>query len=173
MLIPILAFQLVQAPSPMVENTRAHERIQRHDLAGERIETKLGSILLPEHPGGHKLPLVIHFHGEPWIAEQPVRKSMPKAAVLAVQLGSGSRVYGDGVRDPEVLQSVLNAVPGRQFDPVYLSGFSAGYGAIRQVLRQPRNAALVDGIILLDGLHSDYEPPAETRRPAGGSGCVS
>ncbi|MGJ5820771.1 hypothetical protein [Paludibaculum fermentans] len=165
MLIPILAFQLVQAPSPMVENTRAHERILRLNLAGERIQTKLGSILLPERAGGRKLPLVIHFHGEPWLAEQSVRKAMPKAAVLAVQLGSGSRVYGEGVRDPEMLASVLNAAGGRQFGPIYLSGFSAGYGAIRQLLRQPRNAALVDGVILLDGLHSDYEPPAEARRP--------
>ncbi len=165
MLIPILAFQLVQAPSPMVENTRAHERIQRHDLAGERIQTKLGSLLLPERSRGRRIPLVIHFHGEPWIAEQSVRKAMPKAAVLAVQLGSGSRVYGEGVREPEVFQAILNAAPGRQLGPIYLSGFSAGYGAIRQILRQPQNAALVDGVVLLDGLHSDYEPPAEVRHP--------
>lgn len=165
MLIPILAFQLVQAPSPMVENTRAHERIQRHDLAGQRIQTKLGSLLLPERSGGRKLPLIIHFHGEPWIAEQSVRRTRPKAAILAVQLGSGSRVYGEGVRDPEVLQSVLASASGRQFGPIYLSGFSAGYGAIRQILRQPGNAAWVDGVILLDGIHSDYEPPAEGRHP--------
>ncbi len=149
----------------MVENTRAHERLQKQDLAGQRVETKLGSLLLPKRGGGRKLPLVIHFHGEPWIVEQSVRRDMPKAAVLAVQLGSGSRVYGEGVRDPAILQSVLSVLPGRQFGPVYLSGFSAGYGAIRQILREPENAALVDGIVLLDGLHSDYEPPVENRHP--------
>ncbi|MGC4051655.1 MAG: hypothetical protein QM757_20065 [Paludibaculum sp.] len=165
MLIPILAFQLAQAPSPMVENTRAHERLQRQTLPGERIQTKLGSLLLPDRSKGKKIPLVIHFHGEPWVAEQSVRRWMPRFAVLGVQLGSGSRVYGEGVKDPELLQSVLSAAPGRQFGPVYLAGFSAGYGAIRQILRQSQNAGWVDGVILLDGLHSDYEQPAEARHP--------
>lgn len=156
---------MVQAPSPMVEHTRAHERLQKQTLAGERIATPLGQILMPGRGHPRKLPLIIHFHGEPWVVEESIRKAMPKAAVLAVQLGSGSRVYGDGVADPSILPAILKAAPGRTFGPVYLSGFSAGYGAIRQILRQPANLPLIDGVMLLDGLHSDYQPPAEARQP--------
>jgi hypothetical protein len=39
---------------------------------------------------------------------------------------------------------------------VYLSSFSAGYGAVRAILKH--HAPAVDGIVLLDGLHTDYVP---------------
>ena len=40
---------------------------------------------------------------------------------------------------------------------VYVSSFSAGYGAVRAILKG--HASEVDGIVLLDGLHTDYVPP--------------
>lgn len=161
----LFAFQLIQTPSPMVENTRAHERQEQRSVPGERIVTPLGQLLLP--PGlkpGAKLPLVIHFHGEAWVAEQSVRRAMPRAAVLAVEVGSGSRVYDEAVRDPSVLPAILAAL-AHPVERLYLSGFSAGYGAVRAILRQPANAARVTGVLLLDGIHSDYEEPQDARRP--------
>ena len=165
-LLALLALQLVQSPSPMVESTRAHERQRQRPVAGERIATRLGELLLP--PGlkaGHKLPLVIHFHGEPWLAEQSVRKAFPKAAVLAVQAGAGSRVYDEAVRNPAVLTGILTAL-AHPVEHLYLSGFSAGYGAIRAILRQPEHASRVDGILLLDGIHAGYEDPQDNRQPS-------
>jgi hypothetical protein len=41
---------------------------------------------------------------------------------------------------------------------IILSGFSAGYGAIRRILSQPGNADRVDMILLLDGIHASYVP---------------
>lgn len=165
MLPLLLAFQLAQAPSPMVENTRAHQRQQQRAVPGQRIPTPFGEILLPPSARpGKPLPLVIHFHGAPWLAEQSVRQALPKAAVLAVNLGSGSRVYAEPFRDPAALPSILQAL-GRPVSRLYLTGWSAGYGAIRAILRQPANAALLRGVVLLDGMHSDYEPPEEKRVP--------
>ena len=146
----LAALQTVQAPSPMVEYTRAHLRQTQRPVLGARIHTPLGKLLLP--PGskeGHKLPLVIHFHGDPWLVEQSVRQALPKAAVLAVQIGSGSRIYNDAVSDPATLPAIM-ATLRRPVDRLYLSGFSAGYGAIRAILRQPENAARVDGVELYD-----------------------
>ncbi len=159
----VLVLQLAQAASPMVENTRAHVRQEQRAVPGERIRTPLGVLVVP--PGskpGQRLRLVIHFHGAPWLVEQSVRQASPKAAVLAVQVGSGSRVYDEAVRDPATLPAVLSAL-GRPLERLYLSGFSAGYGAIRAILRQPDNAARVDGVLLLDGIHSDYAEPKENR----------
>lgn len=150
----------------MVENTRAHLRQQQRDVPGERISTRFGDIVLPPkaHPA-KPIALVIHFHGAPWLAQQSVRAALPKAAVLAVQLGSGSRVYGEPFQDPQTLPSILKAL-NRPVSRLYLTGWSAGYGAIREILRQPANAALVRGAALLDGMHSGYEPPEEKRVPA-------
>lgn len=41
---------------------------------------------------------------------------------------------------------------------IYLSAFSAGYGAVRAILRNNKNVEKIDGLILLDGLHTDYIP---------------
>ena len=60
MLPMLMALQLVQSPSPMVENTRAHERQQQRRAPGERIATPLGELLLlPAAKPGRKLPLEI------------------------------------------------------------------------------------------------------------------
>jgi hypothetical protein len=40
---------------------------------------------------------------------------------------------------------------------VFVSSFSAGYGAVRAILK--REPGMVDGVLLLDGLHTDYVPP--------------
>lgn len=165
MLLLLLAFQLAQAPSPMVENTRAHQRQQQRTVPGERIPTRFGDLLLPPSARPAKpITLVIHFHGASWLAEQSVREARPKAAVLAVNLGSGSRVYAEPFRDPAALPSILQAL-GRPVSHLYLTAWSAGYGAVREILRQPQNAALVTGVALLDGMHSGYELPEEMRQP--------
>jgi len=164
----LLALQLAQAPSPMVENTRAHGRVERRATPGDRIPTRFGEIVLP--PGakpGKALPLVVHFHGEPWLAEQSVREAIPKAAVLGVQLGSGSRVYAGPFRDPAAFQEILTAL-NRPAQRIYLTAFSAGYGAVREILKRPENAAHVTGVVLLDGMHSGYEQPEEDRKPLPG-----
>ncbi|MBI5084122.1 MAG: hypothetical protein HZB13_05935 [Acidobacteria bacterium] len=165
MLPLLLAFQLAPAASPMVENTRAHLRIERKSIPGDRIPTPYGEILLPPRARPNRpLPLVIHFHGAPWLAEQSIRHAMPHAAALAVQLGAGSRVYAQPFLEPSAFQSILNAL-NRPRGPIYLSGFSAGYGAIREILRQPENSPLITGVLLLDGIHAGYEQPEEQRHP--------
>ena len=48
-----------------------------------------------------------------------------------------------------------------------LAGFSAGHGAIRAILRDPRHFAAVDAVLLLDGMHTSYVPD-RTVLEAGG-----
>lgn len=162
MLLFLLAFQLAQVPSPMVESTRAHQRQERRAVPGERLKTQFGEVVLP--PRGRVDSLVIHFHGAPWLAEQSIRRARKHAAILAVQLGAGSRVYAESFRDPAAFQQILGAL-GRPVKSIYLSGFSAGYGAIREILRQPENTARLSGVLLLDGLHAGYEEPQDQRHP--------
>jgi hypothetical protein len=39
---------------------------------------------------------------------------------------------------------------------ITLSGFSAGYGAVREILRSPEYFAQVNNVLLLDGMHAGY-----------------
>ena len=44
----------------------------------------------------------------------------------------------------------------RGWSSITLTGFSAGYGGVREILRRPEYFALVDNVLLLDGLHASY-----------------
>jgi hypothetical protein len=44
------------------------------------------------------------------------------------------------------------------FKRVTLVGFSAGHGAVRAILRDPKAFARVDAVLLLDGMHTSYVP---------------
>jgi hypothetical protein len=163
-LFAALALQLPQSPSPMVENSRRHGRQTRRDTPGERIPLERGALLLPLKAKPGPLPLVVHFHSAPWLPEQSVRAVRPHAAALAVQIGAGSRAYAEPFAAPDALWQLL-APARREFSRVTLSGWSAGYGAIRAILSHPVNVPRVAGVMLLDGLHAGYEPPEDQRHP--------
>ncbi|HEY0590194.1 MAG TPA: hypothetical protein VGF40_00390, partial [Thermoanaerobaculia bacterium] len=54
----------------------------------------------------------------------------------------------------------------RTIGAIWLSGFSAGHGAIRSILGQPA-AERVRGILLLDGLHTGYVPERKVLADGG------
>jgi hypothetical protein len=155
--------QVAQNPSPMVDHTRAHRRlIQANPPPGRVIKLDLGELrLLGDPKPGRHLPLVVHFHGAPWVAQQSVAQwSRRNAAVIAIQIGSGSGVYGKAFADPGRFTTLLaqaETQSGLHFQPIFLTSFSAGYGAIRAILQPgaPANDR-VDGIVLCDSLHSGY-----------------
>jgi hypothetical protein len=163
-----------QNPSPMIEVSRAHERIAPRDLAGVRhsFAGPLGkpvSVFVPASAMRAKqLRLLVHFHGAPFPAEYAVSEAEHDYAVAAVQLGSGSGVYDVNFSDPAAFTTLLDSVrtalrsaTGRDVGvrSVTLSGFSAGHGAIRAILRDSAHYAQVDAVLLLDGMHTSYEPP--------------
>jgi hypothetical protein len=163
-----------QNPSPMVEHTRRHERIEPRELPGVRrsFDGPLGKpvdLFVPEgtkHP--RALNLVLYFHGSPFVPEYAVSKLGHDHIVAVVSLAPGSGVYDRTFSDPAVYDSLLARI-GREagaamradrvaFRSVTLVGFSAGYGAVRAILRDPRHFREVNAVLLLDGLHTSYVP---------------
>lgn len=145
----------------MVENTRPHPRLDRRDTPGKRVNLSIGELFLPAGlKPGKKHPLLVHFHGGTWVPEQIIAKKH-RSAVLAVQLGAGSSVYARPFLEPASFAMLLDEASRAahtQFSPIAISGWSAGYGAIREILRTDRNVARIDTIVLVDGLHVSYNP---------------
>src|SRR5712692_7326422 len=75
-----------QSPSPMVEHTRPHPRITQIEVSGQRIELKTlkgARLFIGPHVNPNKpVPLLIHFHGGPWLIERHVALKLPKAALI-------------------------------------------------------------------------------------------
>ncbi len=150
--------QQSQNPSPMVEHTRTHPRLKEEQPAGRREKLELGTLFVPAKL---KLkattPLLIHFHGGTWLPE--VAASQIKTAVISMQVGSGSGVYAKAFSDPQRFANLLKEAEAKasvKFSPITLSGWSAGYGAIREILKTPESYARVDRVLLIDGLHTGY-----------------
>jgi hypothetical protein len=148
-----------QNPSPMVENTRSHPRLKKETPRGRRFPLEIGTLFLPDGLKAEgTVPLFVHFHGAPWLPETAAAMH-GKAAVIAVQVGSGSGVYGKAFADPGRFARLLKEAEtkaGVRFGPVGLTAWSAGYGAVRAILRVPEHYAAVRFVLLLDGLHASY-----------------
>jgi len=156
--LPLVA-QLPQNPSPMSESTRRHERVVQRPLAGQQIALSLGTLHVPAKLARKKaIPLVVHFHGAAWIAQQATERH----AVLAVELGAGSARYAAPLREAGRFAAWIAAAErasGHSFSRIFLSSFSAGYGAVREILRQERGR--IAGVVLADSLHAGYGSEAQ------------
>ena len=166
-----------QNPSPMVEVTRAHERLAQRVLDGamrsfEGPSGKPVELLVPNDARTREVfDLVVHFHGAAWLPEQAVAQSGSHSVAAVVNLGTGSGAYHRAFADPVAFDSLLagvvrevSAATGRsaRIGRVTLVGFSAGHGAVRAILREPRHFARVDAVLLLDGMHTSYVPEGST-----------
>lgn len=109
--------------------------------------------------------VMFHFHGH-----EPVRKEwtqvMDGAVLVGIDLGIGSGPYASAFSSPDsfkkLVESVEKAVAEKtgkknaHVRHVGLSAWSAGYGAVGEILEQAYGKKVVDTVILLDGLHSGY-----------------
>ena len=174
--------QAPQNPSPMLESTRRHERLTPRALGG--------TVRAFPGPGGKPVELwvpdrartrdacdvVIHFHGAAWLPEQAVAALGARTVAVVLNLGAGSGVYDRSFADPAAFDTLLatvtrelSAATGRasRLDRVTLVGFSAGHGAVRAILRDPRHVARVDAVLLLDGMHTSYVPEGQVLAAGG------
>jgi hypothetical protein len=165
-----------EAQPRSTERILEHRRVERKDMPGRRAElTALkGAVLFvgprvdPEKP----VPLIVHFHGAPWLIEQHVADHLPRAALITVQLGVGSGVYGRPFAEEKLFKDLLAGAERelgakRGWSSITITGFSAGYGAIRAILRHPAHFAKVNGVLLLDGFHASYEPEGKALSEGG------
>jgi LysM repeat protein len=115
-----------------------------------------------------KFDLIVHFHGRYPIRKEFVREA--KGTVLVgVDLGISSGPYNETFSNPQAFENLIDAVEKEmakrsgnkkaKVRKLALSSWSAGYGAIEQILRQGDFAKRVDALILLDSVHTGYDDP--------------
>ncbi|MBI4951724.1 MAG: hypothetical protein HY908_06795 [Myxococcales bacterium] len=130
----------------------------------------MGQMIVPRDAGravgaDHGFDLVIHFHGHEAVRKEWVQV-MDRAILVGIDLGIGSTAYRPPFQSPErfreLVASVERAVAeasgdaGAHVRHLGLSAWSAGYGAVGELLARSEVARAVDTVVLLDGLHSGY-----------------
>jgi hypothetical protein len=150
---------MAQNPSPMVEHTRAHPRLPEELPPGHRYSLSLGTLFVPaaaEHRA--RVRLLFFFHGGNWIPEVAVAREK-RMAVVTIQAGAGSSRYAALFADPARFPGLIadaEKQSGLHFNEIVLGGWSAGCGAVRQILRDPASAERVTRVVCIDGVHAGY-----------------
>ena len=162
-----------QNPSPMVERSRKHERIEPRELPGVRVTfdgplAKPVEIFVPEKARrASAMHLVVYFHGAAFIPAYAVTQLGDDHVVASMTLGAGSGVYDRTFSNPAVYDSLIATIARRladtlahpvRFRDITLVGFSAGHGAVRAILRDSAHFKSVNAVLLLDGMHTSYVP---------------
>ncbi len=182
----LAAWILVLAlPGCLHTRSLAPSRIWLRPIArdGGGIEARL--VLLAEHawllvPEGCPYPirgeirLTVHFHGAPWFAAAEHQRRGAKTPLLVYGGMQGSSAYAAPFQDPQRFQSLLDGVAAH-FHPrattaaprvtsVEISSFSAGYGAVRELLSRPEYVRIIDTVVLADSLYASFAVPGGTDR---------
>ena len=163
--------QIDQFPSPMVDYIRRHERIENKDVPGisivlKDVLSKPVEVYFTDQPNeSAPMDLLIHFHGSSYVPKRAVYDLKHPLLLAVVNLGSGSSVCENAFQNqstfPKLIEMIYQTASerkGTKIKPsrIYLSSFSAGYGAVRAILKN--HQPTVHGVVLLDGLHTDYIP---------------
>jgi hypothetical protein len=156
----------------MVEHTRMHPRLTETHPSGLRQKLSLGTLFVPEKlKGKRRVNLLLFFHGGDWLPEVAVAEQR-NLAVIAVQAGSGSSTYEKLFADPATFPKLLaeaQTAAGTSFGEVELAGWSAGCGALRQILSDPASYDLVHRVLCIDGVHAGYLNNTSANAPAAES----
>jgi hypothetical protein len=119
----------------------------------------------PTHDGA--VDLLVHFHGHPDTAAREFDRLDAPGVLVIVNYPGLSSAYAGPFRDEalfgRVLANALNALNAsrRSAAPLHwgridLSSFSAGYGAVREILAVPRYVERVDGYVAADSIYAGY-----------------
>jgi hypothetical protein len=126
----------------------------------------MGQMLVPRAGAmstNGEFDVVFHFHGH-----EPARKewvqAMSRPVFVGVTLGIGSGPYEAAFRElgaferlvKSVEQALSTEVRRARARRIGLSAWSAGYGAVQEILRQPFGRDRVDTVVLLDALHAGF-----------------
>ena len=118
--------------------------------------------------------LVMHFHTIAWFTIQEHTRRGSKLPLLNFALGEGSATYAKPFVEPARFQGWLRVVeaelsrrgapPDTRITAVDVSSFSAGYGAVREILKLETNRAVIARIVLCDSLYGGL---VDTNAPLG------
>ena len=122
--------------------------------------------------------LSAHFHTISWFAIQEHVRREATEPLVVFALGEGSTTYRVPFEDANRFSRILalvedelkkrGASTNARIAHVDVSSFSAGYGAVRELVKSPEHFKVIRRIVLLDSMYAGLEPEEKgstNRRP--------
>jgi len=143
---------------------------------GERTPLPNAVMFVPEGfqpPASGAVPLYVHFQGGTTIAEENFARMRQPGVLIASTLSGRSSAFSKPYQDPAAFRQLLAAgereLSARfgkrvQFGPIVITFFSAGYGAVRELLKAPDLFARIEALVSADSIyasvvHDDVRAP--------------
>jgi hypothetical protein len=123
---------------------------------------------------GPQIPVWLHLHGAPATVEGAFTGLGAPGVLVNVTLPGLSKVYADHFADPLVFTELLrdteavlrreSAAAAWTLGPLTVSSFSAGFGGVRQLLRQPEAFERIAVLVMADSIYCGYEGKVADKR---------
>lgn len=131
------------------------------------IPLTIGKLFTPVDwkPRDGRADLLVFFHGHPPVVCSNVVRSGKLVPVVVVNFNGLSAAYATPFKDTNLFAKILveargklSQQVGRELKPgrLVVASFSAGYGAVRELLKQPDYFDQIDGLVLADSLYAGY-----------------
>ncbi len=117
-----------------------------------------------ERPGD-VADVLFHFHGDPQTVWNNSLYANLNAIIVTVNYGGLSSAYSTPFSNSRLFQSLMSEAltlvrsepdfsSGLQWDQIGVSSFSAGYGAVREILKSPGYVSEIDALLAADSLYA-------------------
>lgn len=134
------------------------------------IGASKASLFVPE--GWKRRPdsmLGIHFHTAAWFIVSEYQRAGWNDPVLVFNLGQGSSVYAAPFQQAGSLDAWLEAAAGQlgvrpsSLNRLCVTSFSAGFGAVRQLVADPAALGKMNCVVLCDSLYGSLDSAKQER----------
>lgn len=129
-------------------------------------------VLVPTEPAAvdGRVDVVVHLKGSPELVAREIAAAGMRPVVIVVSDPGFSSSYARRYADPQTLADQIAAalaeLPGDvEEGRLVIVSFSAGYGAVRELLKHDVWHERLDGLLMLDSIHAGFDDAAN-RRPA-------
>lgn len=143
---------------------------------GRMIQLDVGVLFVPGHfrGGPDRVDLLIHFHGDPATVARNVVAARLNCIVVIVNYPGLSAVYARPFQDRQLFGRIVEDAlkrlkehrtipPGAAWGTICVSSFSAGFGAVREILKDQRYMDMIDGLCMADSIYAGYAGEIENR----------
>lgn len=156
---------LIKRPpeAPIVSN------LEKAGVQGQEVQLNNGVLFIPDFFKGHFLnvDIAMHFHGAAWLVERNFYQTRKNAVLVSIHFPGFSSAYRKPFSDAQLFQQILDETlialkergivePDARVGRICLTAFSAGYGAIREILRVPAYYEHITDLVLADSVHCGY-----------------
>jgi hypothetical protein len=159
------------APPELREKEKDEEPPKLHADAnmkrGKEVRVRPGVLYVPKKFASEDgaFDLLLHFHGYPPLVEDSVEEAGLNALVHVTNLGLGGRPYKARFAVPDSFDTLIADIEKEaaalglaeaRVRRVAIATWSAGYGALFQILKDPQRDTPVDAVLGMDGLHGSF-----------------